>query len=329
MHGTSTTQLWGPVHKKDGNQRRHFRSVRAASCFLLGLILIGGVGSSAILAAEPGDSPTEQSTQQSSGPSTLFRWNYDDPDDEPEKSKLDEPLVTDRPDFTEASTTVGRGVAQLEFGYTYTYDRNNGDSIAEHSFGEPLLRYGVGADWFELRFALKPTHVRQSVGGVRQSDSGVEDLYLGAKIALTGQQGVLPEMALMPQMTVPTGSSAFTADEVLAGLNWLYAWDITDELSFGGSSQFNRSLEDSGASYIEFAQSVTTGYAITDTFAAYAEWYVLTPASSSAAPTEHYVDGGFTVLLSDDVQWDIRAGKGLSSGAADYFVGTGLSLRFH
>ena len=42
---------------------------------------------------------------------------------------LDEPLVTDRPDFTEASSTVGRGVAQLEFGYTYTYNDDAGQAV--------------------------------------------------------------------------------------------------------------------------------------------------------------------------------------------------------
>ena len=329
MDATAKTDSLDPSHK-DGNLQRLRPRFRIVSSVLLGLMLIAFGCRSAAFAGEPGNSLMERLAQKnSSGPSTLFRWSYEEPDDEPETSKLDEPLVTDRPDFTEASTTVGQGVAQLELGYTYTSDRNNGDSMAEHSFGEPLLRYGVGADWFELRFALRPTHVRQSVGGVTQTDSGVSDLYLGVKLALTAQQGIFPEMALVPQMTVPTGSRAFTNDEVLAGVNWLYSWDVTDELSIAGSSQFNRSLDDSGDSYIQFAQSLSAGYAFTDELGAYAEWYVLTPASSSAAPTEHYIDGGFTVLLNNDVQWDIRAGKGVSSAAADYFVGTGLSVRFH
>lgn len=329
MSATATTFSLEPSNK-DRNPQPHRAGSWTASCILFGLILMALGSRSDALAAEPGSSLMERLAQKNStGPSTLFRWSYEEPDDEPAGSKLDEPLVTDRPDFTEASTTVGQGVAQLELGYTYTSDRNNGDSMAEHSFGEPLLRYGVGADWFELRFALRPTHVRQSVGGVTQTDSGVSDLYLGVKLALTAQQGLLPEMALVPQMTVPTGSRAFTNDEVLAGANWLYSWDVTDELSIAGSSQFNRSLDDSGDSYIQFAQSLSAGYGFTDELGAYAEWYVLTPASSSDAPTEHYIDGGFTVLFSNDVQWDIRAGKGVSSAAADYFVGTGLSVRFH
>ena len=54
------------------------------------------------------------------GPGTLMQWSYGNsfsggPD-------LESPLVTDRPDFTEATSAVGRGVAQLEIGYTYTFD---------------------------------------------------------------------------------------------------------------------------------------------------------------------------------------------------------------
>jgi hypothetical protein len=49
---------------------------------------------------------------------------------------LREPLVTDRPDFTEASVTVGMGVVQYETGYTFTYD-DDGDTITkENSYPE-------------------------------------------------------------------------------------------------------------------------------------------------------------------------------------------------
>jgi hypothetical protein len=60
----------------------------------------------------------------------------------------------------------------------------------------------------------------------------------------------------------------------------------------------------------------------------YTEWYVLAPASADTNRPEHYFNGGFTVLLSNDVQWDIRAGVGLTGAADDYFVGSGLSVRY-
>src|SRR3972149_2072098 len=63
---------------------------------------------------------------------------------------LSEPLVTDRPDFTESTVTVGLGGVQLEMGYTYTRDEASGGNTTEHPFPETLLRVGMLANWLEL-----------------------------------------------------------------------------------------------------------------------------------------------------------------------------------
>ncbi len=253
---------------------------------------------------------------------TLFRWSF-----APEVSggpDLSEPIVTDRPDFTEASSTVGKGVLQLESGYTVVYDQSAGETETVHSWGEPLFRLGVWEDWFELRLGVFPLTERTD----DNTTSGVDDSYLGAKFMLTPQAGLAPEMSLVPQMRVPTGSSAFTADEVLPGLNWLYGWDIDDIFSTGGSTQFNRRVDDVGESYTEWAQSWTVNAALADNIGSYLEYFVIAPHSAVAAETEHYVDGGFTYRPVNDVQFDIRAGVGLNEAAADMFAGIGLSLRY-
>lgn len=247
-------------------------------------------------------------------PATLFSWTGD-------REMLGElsSITTDRPDFTEASSTVGLGVTQLEIGYTYT----EADDSRVHSWGEPLLRYGVFANWFELRLAAAPL---SDFGTL--SNSGFADLYLGAKIGLMQQQGIFPELAIIPQMTVPTGGSDFTADRVLPGANLLYGWELTDQLSFAGSTQYNRAVDDSLDAYDEWAQSLTVATSITDEIGAYFEWFAFFPRAISTVQDEHYINGGFTYLASDDVQWDIRAGKGLSDTGDDFFVGAGISLRF-
>jgi len=243
---------------------------------------------------------------------------------------LDEPLVTDRPDFTEASTTVGRGVAQFEFGYTYAYDNDGTVQSRGNSSPELLMRLGILADWLELRVAYNYGDAQQIPNaGPTNSISGSEDLYLGFKIGLTPQAGLLPEMALMPQMTVPSGDADLTAGEVLPGLNWLYGWDINDVISTGGSSQYNRAIDsDTGSPYGEFAQSWTIGYSLTERLSAYTEWFAIVPDGADSPRTEHYFDGGFTFLLSNDVQLDIRGGVGANEAADDYFFGSGMSVRF-
>jgi hypothetical protein len=258
---------------------------------------------------------------------TLFQWSYGEggeggPD-------LSEPLVTDRPDFTEASSTVGLGVMQLEAGYTYVYDDDDSGSFRAHSFPESLLRVGMLADWLEFRMAWN--YVEETTtefGGQRQLQTGSEDLYLGFKIGLTGQEGILPEMALMPQMTVPTGSSDFNAGEVLPGLNWLYGWDVNDWIATGGSTQANRALDDdTDEPYLEIAQSWTVGYSLADWLGMYTEWFALIPDGADVNPTEHYANGGFTFLVTNNVQFDVRAGVGLNEDADDFFTGAGFAIR--
>ena len=249
----------------------------------------------------------------------LFDWPTDI---EPEEG-ADE-IVTDRPDFTEASSTVGAGVLQFENGYTYGFDGAGPGSTYTHSYPETLMRYGVFADWLELRAAFSYGH---EIAGPT-SISGARDLYLGMKLGLTQQQGPFPEMALVPQMTVPTGHESFTNDRVLPGLNWLYGWDINDFLATGGSTQVNRAVDDgTGHDYTLWAQSWTINYSLTEKLGAYTEWFGLIPNDADTARTQHYFDGGLTFKFTPNVQGDVRGGVGLNEAADDYFVGVGLSWR--
>jgi len=267
---------------------------------------------------------------------TLFQWSGSAV---PGGPRLDAPLVTDRPTFTPASVTVGAGVAQVEFGYTYYYNSDGEESTRLQSFGEPLLRYGLFADWLELRLQLSPLEMRDREDGDTEMTTGTDDLLIGLKLALTPQNGILPEMALIPQARVPTGSPAFTQEQFRPGLIWAYSWQVNDWLSMAGSTQINRVAQERielappanpvGAnSYLQVAQSWVVGYQVTDRLKAFTEWYGLFPHVAHDEFPEYYFDTGMTFLVTDNIQWDVRSGWGLNEAAVDYFVGTGLAFRF-
>ena len=296
-----------------------------ASHWALGMLLAAS-GSLALAAPPEWLQLIDDSCECRPAAPTLLRW-YGDAEPADEESPWDEPLCSDRPDFTESACTVGRGVVQLEMGYTYLFDDNGTAQVHAHSYPETLLRVGVLADWLELRVGW--TYAADSIRGVTGTNDGHEDLYVGMKLGLTEQQGILPEMAIMPQMTLPTGSRIYTNDRLLPGVNWLYSWEINEFISTGGSTQINLNVDaTSRETYVDFAQSWTVGYSLTDRLGAFTEWFMLSPSGAQTMPTEHYIDGGFTYSVTNNLQLDIRAGKGLSDGAIDYFTGAGLVVRF-
>lgn len=255
-------------------------------------------------------------------------------------------IVTDRPDFTEASSTVGKGRVQLEAGYTFTRDRANGERFSSHSYPETLLRVRVFADWFEFRLGQNfGTEGTTLPDGTRSRAGGADDLYLGVKLGLTEQKAWHPEMALILQMTVPSGSRDFSAREVLPGVNLLYGWDvIKDRVSVGGSTQANSVRGDFEVpdfmglgqavagkhTYLLLAQSLTVNYTLTEKLGAYTEWFAFFPHSAVGPELglEHYLDGGFTYKLTPAFQLDIRAGVGLNRHAADFFAGSGFAVKY-
>ena len=242
-------------------------------------------------------------------------------------------LVADRPDFTEATRTVGRGVLQFEVGYTFGAADAGGATTRAHSVGEPLLRAGFLADRLEFRIGAGWTTRSAESDGQTATESGIDDLYLGVKLALGEQRGVFPATSILPQLTLPTGGEAFSAGRALPGVNFLYSWDLTETVSLAGSTQVNAAVGDRRRDYREWAQSLSFGVALGARTGLYGEWYAFVPSGLEAPAgfrserTEHYLNSGLTWLGNEDLQWDIRAGFGLNDAAEDVYVGAGAVFR--
>jgi hypothetical protein len=263
-------------------------------------------------------------TVEPSHAATLFELIFGAAHGDAGRPREERHLDPDRPHFPEAATTVGLDRAVLESGYTFS--RN--DTAFTHSLPEALLRVGVLADWLELRVGQNLLVARGAVAGTTTAVGGAQDLYLGAKLALTPQRGALPAIALIPQMTAPTGSAAATAGRVLPGLNADFSWEVIANRFGVELLVANNLVRDDAGAHHELATGLTGVLQLTSTLEAFAEWDAFYPTGGAGANgPRHYAVGGLVYFITPDLAVDIRAGIGLNGRSDDVVTGIGFALR--
>jgi len=232
----------------------------------------------------------------------------------------DDPLVTDRPDFTESAVTVTRGRTQIEAGYTFT---ESGD-IEEQTIGELLLRIG----WTEIIELRVGFNSRVQVDGPGVDLSGNEDLSVGCKIRLSDPLPAgsrLPQVAVLLATTLPTGSDEFGNSEAQPSATVALSWALSERTSIGSNVSYAR-LGEKGDRFGELSASVAWGRELSERLGGYVEVYALSRQEGHG--NDQSLNAGFTWALSDDSQLDFRAGTGLDPDGADFFVGAGAAWRF-
>lgn len=230
-------------------------------------------------------------------------------------------LVSDRPDFTEATALVDRGHVQVEGGSTFS--RESDARVASH--GEVLMRAGLSRR-LELRVAGN-SYVQEQVDDIKQA--GVQDASLGVKLRLFDapeSRSWRPEVSVIAHSTVPTGARIYRSQRAQPEVKVLTAWSLTDRLAL--SSNFNVGRPFDGVrSFTEYAGSGSIGFAASGRVGVYAEAFAFAPQDGSKFVSK-YVNSGFTFLFSPDVQLDVRGGIGPhASKSRDYFAGVGLVVR--
>lgn len=233
------------------------------------------------------------------------------------------PLVTDRPDFSESAATVQTGAMQLEAGYTFART----GVVEEHAIGELLVRIGL-ASRLELRVGLNSFIVRRGPG---VGDEGLDDTSLGAKFTIlppgNRPAGAVwrPAVAILVATSLPTGADGVGGQEPNPEAKLALAWELGPRVAL--SSNLNlASTEDGGQRFEQVSGSVALGVSLTQRLGAYVEYYGFSK-QAAGGPDAHFVNAGATLLGSDDLQFDARAGLGLNDLDPDYFVGVGLAWR--
>lgn len=256
-------------------------------------------------------------------------------------------INTDRPDFTDVATVVGKGVTQIETGYTYRYRSDSDVTFNRQTMPESLLRIGV-TDRFEWRIKWDGgyTNTRtydNATGGIAAQD-GFSDTVVGFKWEMIDQDDWRPLQTLVARLGIPTGTNHFSAYTVQPGATYIYNWQVRRWWFIRGSSGLDWLngagpaftpgvgggpivITDSRDYQVQGHQSVSSYMQISQRFGMFAEWFLLYHKDAANNYPDHYHDYGLYIYATPNFQYDVRIGQRLGPHIQEYFTGAGVSLR--
>jgi hypothetical protein len=223
-------------------------------------------------------------------------------------------IVTDRPDQTESSSTLGKRDFQIESGILY---QNSNDNSTQSFFGpSTLFRYGI-SNGFELRMFLQYEATKIELEGGNDKFSGFNDIEIGAKFQLLKKENVNTEMAFLSHVIVPTANNEVSTNSVGIINKLAISHVVNNTIGVGYNIGFD---------YVEkrsaFTYAVAIGFSLSEALSFYIEPYGSWEGSDTF---DSNFDAGFTYLLSKNFQLDVSYGLGLNNDM--YYVSTGFSWR--
>ena len=221
------------------------------------------------------------------------------------------PISTDRPDYTESASSVGKGILQRELGASAF--QHGAGSI--WNVGEGLIRYGL-INRVEVRVSLP-----DAMGG-DELDTGFGD----SGIALKAELGTIAkklQMALIVSTSLPTGSDDYGSDGASPGFIIVAGTQLTERISLG--SQFSAELMDQGfENVLSKGFTLVAGFPVSERVGGFTEIVAELTPDQDAQLQFHT---GLTLSVNPDVQLDVHGGFGLTEFTPDTFFGLGVSIR--
>jgi Putative MetA-pathway of phenol degradation len=279
----------------------------------VGVAVVGLVAGTALTAAAQPQSHGSSGTAASSAASAARN-------NEP---KLPE-LETDRPDITESSSVVGAGLWQLETGILFQSDRVEPITLHDVSAPNGLLRLGINSR-LELRIGGEGFLSESLSTPGTEMSSGVSDLELGFKYKIVDQDRAGVDFSVIPIVSVPVGSDAFSSGSVDPTIKFTLARDLPRGFGLGGNL-IVASITEDHSRFTQTALSASLGHGLGAHWGGFWELYWAS-ALSRGGDRALLFDTGVTHALGEHMQLDLSIGRGLTHDAPDWFIGAGFAIR--
>lgn len=224
-------------------------------------------------------------------------------------------IATDRPDQTECSSSVEKGILQIESGIILQL--NEVDSNREDNLLLPTTLFRIGLhDFFELRLLVQ---FERNVFDTK-TFNGFSDLEIGTKIQLYQRDNSPFEMAFLSQLRVPSGTKE------VRNTNYAITNKICINHSFSEyfSLGYNLGYLYENKSHSHFTYSFAFNFPLSDKIGVYAEPYGFLQNCEELIAN---FDSGFTYLFSENLQFDFSFGLGINNSMNYWSAGISLKSK--
>ena len=241
-------------------------------------------------------------------------------------------LCFDRPGLGTPSCTLDRGRAAIEIGVGgWTRDRSSGVRTTEATFGSWLGRVGV-TDSLEAQFGWSGytrSRSHDRVSGATERAKGGGDATIAFRQNLRNPDGSGFSFALMPSLSLPTGSSGIGASDFGASLAAPMSFELTENVSGALTPSVEAAVDADGKGrHPAFGSVVGLGLDLSDSVSASLELMV----SRDRDPMGHSTTAltGLSVAWNPVGDWQLDAGVnlGLNRNGPDREIYLGLARRF-
>ncbi|MBV9883621.1 MAG: transporter [Sphingomonadaceae bacterium] len=239
-------------------------------------------------------------------------------------------LCPDRPGLGTPACTMDPGHVQIELGLgDWTLTRDPGAREDDLTTGDLLVRYGLTPS-LEMQVGWTAyTHVRTRAGGVVAHQSGIGDVRLALRQNLHNPDGSGFSAALMPYVSLPTGSDGIGAGDWGAGL----IVPVSDRLSQKVTLDFTGEADaavDADGNGRHFAYSAVFGVdvALSDKVGTTWELSVARDEDPSGHSTQLLAGLSADWTPGSNTQLDVGTNVGLNRNVPDVEVYFGVAQRF-
>ncbi|MGH9929512.1 MAG: transporter, partial [Pyrinomonadaceae bacterium] len=146
---------------------------------------------------------------------------------------------------------------------------------------------------------------------------------VGVKVNVYDAEGLA--IGLRGDLSLPAGSANASSGEVDPTLGFLWSYALAKNSGLYGTVLLSSLTKSNGKRIFEADAAVGMAFSLTDRVGSYVEYFGLYPDNAGPA---HNINGGFTYLFTNYLQFDINAGVGLNKRANDFFAGVGLAWRW-